>query len=70
MYCGAPGLTRIVNRAEEPHDSRRALLERVLGDGASGWSERALPPHTCARAAAFDTERRSTSHPVARSVVS
>jgi hypothetical protein len=34
MSC-APGLARIVNRAEEPRDSRRTLLERALDDGAS-----------------------------------
>ncbi len=42
------------------------LLERVLGDGASGWSEKAKPPRTCARAAAFDTERRGRPEPVQR----
>jgi len=55
------GLPRIVNRAEEPHDSRRALLERARGDGASGWSESAVPPRACARAAASDTERDKTA---------
>jgi hypothetical protein len=44
-----------VNRAEEPHDSRRPLLERVFGDGASVWSDGVWPPHTNARAAALDT---------------
>jgi len=33
------------------------LLERVFGDGASGWSDGVMPPHTNARAAAFDTGR-------------
>jgi len=33
------------------------LLERVFGDGASGWSDGLKPPHTNARAAAFDTGR-------------
>ena len=59
----APGLPRIVNRAEEPHDSRRALLERARCDGASGWSESAVPPRACVRAAASDTERGKTTGP-------
>jgi len=28
VFLSPPGLARIVNRAEEPHDSRRTLLER------------------------------------------
>ena len=39
--CGHRGLTRFVNRAEESHDSRRPLLERAFGDGASVGSESA-----------------------------
>jgi hypothetical protein len=35
LFRRAPGFLRFVNRALEPHDSRRALLERDLGDGAS-----------------------------------
>jgi hypothetical protein len=45
-------------------EARRTLLERALGDGGRIRSECAQPPSTCARAAAFDTERAGS--PTAR----
>ena len=62
------GLARIVNRAEDPHDSRRTLLERARCDGVSEATESAVPPRTCVRAAALDTERRERSEPIRRAM--
>jgi hypothetical protein len=56
--CGHRGLTRFVNRAEDPHDSRRPLLERARSDGGSEAAAR----RRCRFAPALEL-RRSTRCP-------